>query len=164
MFSKSVVILLFIISSEPPVLLPINFGSDVFMEGDLVQSNCVLQKGDKPAVMSWLFNNQLITNTNDDINIANLGSRTSILTIDSVKGYNQGNFSCVASNLAGTYAVHSTLIVQGLFLIIFFYILWILNLLMFGVYSLLNFNISFSNIIRTGRNNIHMVSTNIFYC
>lgn len=99
-------------SSVPPKLLPIDFESEIIMEGDFAQSSCVLRKGDKPITMSWLFNGYPLS-SNDDIQITKMGSRSSILTIDSVKGSNQGNYTCVASNQAGSMAVHASLIVEG---------------------------------------------------
>ena len=51
--------------------------------------------------------------SSDDIQIAKMGSRSSILTIDPVRGHNQGNYSCVAVNPAGQKAVHTVLKVNG---------------------------------------------------
>lgn len=49
------------------------------------------------------------------VNINQVGSRSNVLTIDSISGQHAGNYTCVVKNLAGT-AIHSTmLIVNGLF-------------------------------------------------
>ena len=77
----------------------------------MAQSNCVLQKGDKPLTISWMFNGTPIY-TNEDIQVLKVG-RSSILTIDPVRGHNQGNYSCVASNPAGTMTMSSFLVVNG---------------------------------------------------
>ena len=92
--------------------MPINFGSQEFLDGDMAQSNCVLQKGDKPLAISWLFNEQPLLNT-DEIQILRVG-RSSILTIDPVSGHHQGNYTCVASNPAGRMATSTKLIVNGI--------------------------------------------------
>lgn len=92
--------------------MPIDFESDIFLEGDFAQFNCVLRKGDKPVILSWLFNGRPLGHS-DDVQITKMGSRSSILTIDSIRGRNQGNYSCVASNLAGEMAVHASLSVEG---------------------------------------------------
>ena len=104
--------------------MPLNFGSEQFLEGDMVQSNCVLRKGDKPLHISWFFNGEPLVNS-DDVQIMEVG-RSSILTIDQVRGHHQGNYSCVATNPGGKMAVHSKLVVNGIntnakvnFLIIF---------------------------------------------
>ena len=94
------------------MLLPINFDSERFLEGDFVQSNCVLRNGDKPIQFSWLFNGHLLSNS-ENIEISRMGRRSSILTLDPVKGHNRGNYTCTASNVAGVSSVHTLLRVNG---------------------------------------------------
>lgn len=96
--------------------MPIGFTSEQFSEGEMAQTNCVLRKGDKPFTISWLFNDSPLF-TNEDVQVLRVG-RSSILTIDPVRGYNQGNYTCVASNPAGTVAVSSQLIVNGACIVI----------------------------------------------
>lgn len=86
--------------------------AESFLEGDFAQFNCVLRKGDKPIHISWFFNGQPITNS-DEVQITKMGARSSILMIDPVRGHNKGNYSCVASNPAGRVAVHALLTVYG---------------------------------------------------
>ena len=103
-----------ILFSEKPEILPISFDSTLFLEGDLAQSNCVLKKGDKPLHIHWHFNGHRLRNS-ESVQILRMG-RSSILTIDPVRGMNQGKYSCVASNSAGRMAVHTNLVVNGTFL------------------------------------------------
>ena len=77
----------------------------------MAQSNCVIKKGDKPLMITWLFNGNPLTDS-ESIQILKVG-RSSILTIDPVFGYNQGNYTCVVSNPAGQMSVHTSLIVNG---------------------------------------------------
>lgn len=98
--------------AEPPQILPIDFGSDAFYEGDLAQVNCVLRKGDRPLTITWMLNGLALVST-DDTEIVSVGSRTSILTLDPVRAHHQGNYSCVAKNAAGTAHVEASLIVNG---------------------------------------------------
>lgn len=98
--------------ADPPQIIPIDFGSDAFYEGDLAQVNCVLRKGDRPLTIKWLFNGVELVTT-DDIQITNLGSRTSILTIDQVGAHHQGLYTCLAENDAGTAEVEADMIVNG---------------------------------------------------
>ena len=103
-----------ILFSEAPELSALSFNAEEFLEGDFAQSNCVLRKGDKPIVISWLFNGLPLAQS-DVIQIAKMGSRTSILTIDPLGGVHQGNYSCVASNPAGKMTVYTELRVNGTF-------------------------------------------------
>ncbi|KAF2359262.1 Immunoglobulin-like domain, partial [Trinorchestia longiramus] len=91
---------------EPPEILALSFSADQFIEGDFAQSNCVVRKGDRPILISWLFNGRPLL-LSDDVQVDKVGSRTSILTIDPVRGHNQGNYTCVASNPAGEMAVYT---------------------------------------------------------
>ena len=94
------------------MLSPIDFGSDTFFEGDLAQTNCVLRKGDRPVVFSWLFDGHLLTSS-QDVEIVSVGGRTSLLTLDPVRGHHQGNYTCRASNGAGSSDVSSAILVNG---------------------------------------------------
>lgn len=98
--------------TEPPQVLPVDFGSEAFYEGDLAQANCVLRKGDPPLVFTWLFNGVTLVNT-DDTQITGVGARTSILTLDPVNAHHQGNYECVAQNAAGITRSQANLIVNG---------------------------------------------------
>ncbi|XP_047472729.1 Down syndrome cell adhesion molecule-like protein Dscam2 isoform X27 [Penaeus chinensis] len=96
---------------EPPQIIPIDFGSQAFYEGDLAQVNCVLRKGDPPLTIKWLLNGVELVTT-DAIQILNVGSRTSLLTIDPVGAQHQGVYSCFAENDAGTAEVEAEMIVN----------------------------------------------------
>ncbi|XP_042237814.1 Down syndrome cell adhesion molecule-like protein Dscam2 isoform X50 [Homarus americanus] len=96
---------------EPPELLPIDFGLEAFYEGDLAQANCRLRKGDRPITIKWLFNGIELLNTKDT-KINNLGTTTSILTLDPVRAHHQGNYSCSAANDAGVTQAEATVIVN----------------------------------------------------
>ncbi|KAK3862534.1 hypothetical protein Pcinc_031611 [Petrolisthes cinctipes] len=100
-----------IIVNEPPQVLPVDFGSEAFYEGDLAQANCVLRKGDPPLVFTWLFNGVTLVNT-DDTQITGVGARTSIITLDPVKAHHQGHYECVAQNAAGITRSQANMIVN----------------------------------------------------
>ena len=99
--------------SDAPEVSPIAFNADKFLEGDFAQSSCVLRKGDKPVMISWLFNGTRLIES-ESISISKMGSRSSVLIIDPVRGHHKGNYTCVASNPAGRMAVHTTLKVNGI--------------------------------------------------
>lgn len=66
-----------------------------------------------PIFLFWNFNGNLLETT-DEISIAKMGSRSSVLTIETIKDHHAGNYTCFGKNLAGM-ANHSVeLIVNGL--------------------------------------------------
>lgn len=81
--------------------------------GDTVQIQCLVSKGDMPIKFSWLFNEKAIA-TEMSVNIAPFGKKTSVLSIDYVNESHIGNFTCVASNRAGTSKYSAELFVKGI--------------------------------------------------
>lgn len=71
--------------------------------------NCHVSKGDQPVKMIWMFNGQNLT-ARMGVTTQNIGSRTSLLTISNVLDIHSGNYTCMASNAAGT--VNHTAVVQ----------------------------------------------------
>lgn len=78
----------------------------------MAQATCVLRKGDRPVTFSWKFDGVDLTRT-DDTQVFNVGSTTSILTLDPVRAHHQGIYSCSAINAAGMAEVEAQLIVNG---------------------------------------------------
>lgn len=71
--------------------------------GQYLTLSCAATDGDLPIQIYWTFNKQPVANE-EDIIVAKLGKRSSVLTIESVNGLHAGNITCHAENLAG----HST--------------------------------------------------------
>ena len=86
--------------SEPPNLLPLNFGQEVMDEGSFAQVSCIVTKGDQPLTISWSFHGHDISS---DLGIITtpLGKMGSSLMITSVGHKHRGTFTCKASNQAG---------------------------------------------------------------
>lgn len=101
--------------TEPPELLPIEFGLEAFYEGDVAQASCRMRKGDRPVTFQWLFNGVEVVNTEDTL-INYIRGTTSILILDPVRAHHQGTYSCSASNDAGVAQVEATVIVNGILL------------------------------------------------
>lgn len=78
----------------------------------MAQANCVVRKGDLPLTFTWLFKGVALTNV-ADTQIVGVGARTSILTLDPVRGHHQGTYVCIAQNSAGKSEVQADLIVNG---------------------------------------------------
>ena len=99
-------------SSEPPNLLPLNFGQEVMDEGSFAQVSCIVTKGDQPLTISWSFHGHDISS---DLGIITtpLGKMGSSLMITSVGHKHRGTFTCKASNQAGNTTQSVELRVNG---------------------------------------------------
>ena len=98
--------------AEPPVLLPLTFGSDVVDEGEFAQLVCIVRKGDEPLTLSWALKGDKIS-SEPGLTTASLGTRTSMLTISSVGYRHSGTYTCTAKNNAGVTSQTATLKVNG---------------------------------------------------
>lgn len=96
-----------------PQIHPFDFGDpvDAF---DMATVNCAATKGDLPIDIHWKFNNHKLMGSNDGITITKSGQRISMLSIESARSRHIGNYSCVASNQAGTVEHSSMLYVNGI--------------------------------------------------
>lgn len=99
----------------PPQILPFEFGEEPANAGDMASISCAISKGDQPLNISWYFNGQLLSRSNDlGIVIVNINKKTSILNIDSVNGVHRGTYHCVAANWAGSANHSAVLNVNGI--------------------------------------------------
>lgn len=98
-----------------PKLLPFTFGDQPASLGESTTVQCSISLGDLPVKFSWLLNNQTLENI-DGINIVQLGKKTSVLSIDSLTEIHAGNYTCLATNHAGTTKHHAQLVVNGKYL------------------------------------------------
>ena len=102
----------FLIFSEPPDMVPVSFGRDLFDEGTFAQAVCTITAGDQPLKISWSFHGHSIS-SDQGITTTNIGTRTSILMIQSVGHKHRGNYTCLASNKAGNISHTAELRVNG---------------------------------------------------
>jgi hypothetical protein len=93
--------------------MPFDFGTDPVNDQEMVVAICTVSKGDLPLNIQWYFNGGVIMSGTQGIVLSNT-KRTSQLTIESVTHYNQGNYSCVVKNQAGTTNHTSELYVNGI--------------------------------------------------
>ena len=98
--------------SEPPKLIPINFGQDIFDEGTRAQLLCSVSAGDTPLTLTWSFHGNNIS-SDSGILTSNLGMMTSILMINSVDHGHRGSYTCLAKNKAGVTSSTAELKVNG---------------------------------------------------
>ncbi|XP_028042146.1 Down syndrome cell adhesion molecule-like protein Dscam2 isoform X1 [Bombyx mandarina] len=97
----------------PPIIAPFSFGEIPSNPGDTAVVNCVATKGDMPLDISWTFSSETIDSSlQRDIMTMPLGSRASVLTINSVNANHQGNYTCIVKNAAGRAEHVATLVVN----------------------------------------------------
>lgn len=97
--------------------MPLSFGDeDHATPGTHVQANCIVSEGDLPVEIRWTFRPDGARERamNDaGITTTQLGSRSSILLIDSVSPEHSGEYACTAKNAAGSQSVTAHLRVLG---------------------------------------------------
>jgi hypothetical protein len=106
--------------SVVPSIAPFSFGEKAVNAGQIVQQNCIVLTGDDPLSISWTFNGA-DASSSAGIYVLKIGSRTSILTIESVRSYHGGNYTCMAVNSAGSASFTAHLAVNGTSLTSFSY-------------------------------------------
>ena len=99
---------------EPPVIVPFSFGSAVVNTGVYSQLLCVVSQGDMPVSITWSLKGEEL-NSGPDITTTMLGQRTSMLTIASVSYLLIGEYTCRATNPAGSVTHSAELKVNGKF-------------------------------------------------
>jgi hypothetical protein len=115
-FKEEGIVIYFYIISEPPVIGSFSFSNEVMNEGDFAQISCIITSGDQPAKLTWSFHGNGYsqrTIDNNGITISNIGKRMSMLVIEQVRSTHQGNYTCQATNPAGTRSHTAQLKVNG---------------------------------------------------
>lgn len=82
-------------------------------EGDFAQISCIVTSGDRPLSISWSFHGIDSQVSDNGITTSNIGGRMSMLVIEDVKHTHQGNYTCQATNEAGTSSHTAYLKVNG---------------------------------------------------
>jgi len=96
-----------------PQIAPISFGEAPVNAGDLVSVQCVVTKGDFPLEITWTFDGRPIQSYHGDVIVSDTGKRVKQLTIESVAARHAGEYTCVASNAAGSVSHSAILDVNG---------------------------------------------------
>jgi hypothetical protein len=94
-----------------PEIVPFAFG-DIY-EDESSQVLCVLSKGDDPVRLEWYHGTELLTAARQDVTVMPTGPRASVLVFNSLKASHFGNYSCQASNAAGSSSFTAQLIING---------------------------------------------------
>lgn len=97
-----------------PRILPFNFGDEPSFTENFATVQCAVTFGDLPITIEWLHNGVPIPRNNDrGVIIQHSGRRVSTLTLESIRDFNAGNYSCLARNVAGSSEQSAELIVNG---------------------------------------------------
>lgn len=91
-----------------------SFGQEPLNAGDMATIQCAVIKGDFPVEISFMFGDQPVKADHQDIVISESGRRAKQLTIESVGAKHAGDYTCVASNFAGSTSRTATLAVNGI--------------------------------------------------
>ncbi|XP_026315581.1 Down syndrome cell adhesion molecule-like protein Dscam2 isoform X14 [Hyposmocoma kahamanoa] len=91
-----------------PYIVPFEADESVFA-GESVQLNCHVSKGDLPLDIKWHFHGFENTSSHLGILTTKMTSRTSFLSIAAATASHSGNYTCVATNSAGS-TNHSTVL------------------------------------------------------
>ncbi|XP_046417329.1 Down syndrome cell adhesion molecule-like protein Dscam2 isoform X10 [Neodiprion virginianus] len=92
-----------------PQIGPFSFGDESINAGDMASVQCAVIKGDLPLEISWAFKGQPIRPDQLDIAVSSSGKRLKQLTIESVAARHAGEYTCIASNKAGSTSHSATL-------------------------------------------------------
>lgn len=95
-----------------PQIAHFEFGEESLNKGDTASIQCTITKGDNPVVVEWYLNGKSIQEL-DGIYIHTFGKRISSLRIDSVQAQHTGEYTCKASNIAGSTYYSTFLSVNG---------------------------------------------------
>lgn len=97
-----------------PQIGAFTFGTEPVNAGDVISVLCIVSKGDFPMDIQWMFKDEPIDDKRDDIVIMDSGKRGKQLTIESVGAAHAGEYTCVASNIAGSTTRTAVLDVNGI--------------------------------------------------
>lgn len=97
-----------------PQISTFSFGDEPLNAGDTASLTCIVTKGDSPLEIIWMFNNEPIDPIQHEIIVTETGKKTKQLTIDSVHARHVGEYTCIASNNAGSTSRSATLVVNGI--------------------------------------------------
>lgn len=88
-------------------------GDETVNYGDMTMLNCMVPKGDLPLKIYWTLNGKSVDQIGG-ITVMYPKKRISQLTIDDIKDYHAGEYTCIAQNHAGNETYSAELHVNGI--------------------------------------------------
>lgn len=80
---------------------------------ELVTISCAVSKGDFPLELTWNFKGAPILPGRSDVVVIDTSKRVKQITIEAVTARHAGEYTCVASNVAGSTSHSAVLQVNG---------------------------------------------------
>jgi len=96
--------------SVAPKIVPFSTVA-LLQRGERVTITCTMAKGDTPLNIVWLKDGGVVVG--DDVKVLTFDHFNSMLTIESLDLKHVGNYTCQASNLAGTASHSQAVLVNG---------------------------------------------------
>ncbi|XP_060864209.1 cell adhesion molecule Dscam2 isoform X25 [Metopolophium dirhodum] len=83
-----------------PKIKPFTFGDTPVFAGQSAQVACSVSEGDSPLELSWTFDGPRDV-FGLGVSVLNIGTKTSLLSIDNTDSVHRGNYTCRVTNRAG---------------------------------------------------------------
>jgi hypothetical protein len=101
-----------------PQIAPFTFGEDEINFEDSATATCTITKGDQPLEIWWTLTDSDYgidrnLSTGEGVVIMRNSQKLSVLNIDSASAKHRGNYTCFASNRAGTIQHSAFLSING---------------------------------------------------
>lgn len=111
--SQSLVSSAFLFAVSPQIA-PFTFGDGPVNAGEVALIQCSVIKGDFPLEITWMFEGRSIESDGRNVIVSDSGKRVKQLTIETVGDRHTGEYTCVASNIAGSVSRIAVLEVNGI--------------------------------------------------
>jgi len=98
-----------------PKIKPFTFGDTPVFAGQSAQVACSVSEGDSPLELSWTFDGPRDV-FGLGVSVLNIGTKTSLLSIDNTDSVHRGNYTCRVTNRAGRASYTAGLNVHGTYL------------------------------------------------
>lgn len=96
-----------------PMIIPFSY-DEIVNVGDALDLFCQISKGDKPISIKWSFQS-FDNNSNDiQINTKSISHKANILSILNASASHSGNYTCTATNNAGSISFSTNITVNGI--------------------------------------------------
>lgn len=97
----------------PQIGVGFTFGQEPLNAGDMATITCAVIKGDSPLDIDLMFGANPIDIEKSGVIITDSGKRAKQLMIEAVEAKHAGEYTCVASNSAGSTSKSTVLAVNG---------------------------------------------------
>lgn len=98
-----------------PKIKPFTFGDTPVFAGQSAQVACSVSEGDSPLELLWTFDGPRDV-FGLGVSVLNVGTKTSLLSIDNTDSVHRGNYTCRVTNRAGRTSYTAGLNVHGTYL------------------------------------------------